>query len=154
MDRRIRWNVDGSKGLGSMVYLYLPTHPDSDPKTGLWEIMALPNPLYFPATPQMDEMKFDAGSRQWKYVRGYATFFKALLRFKNPLTGQPIFPKSKVEALNIGAYKKFNTKSILAEINELNKSEEAKWHEKNGHIFRKLEGSDKPRGWKPKIMVG
>jgi len=39
---------------GTMVYLDLPRHPESDPETGLWEVIAVPSPIFYKHMPKHD----------------------------------------------------------------------------------------------------
>ncbi len=104
-----------SRHRGVMVYLRAPKHPDSDPETGLWEVLAVPSPIYLPMTPKHDPTyKGLDGSEKW--VRGWDTFFKAVCKMEDPTTGLPIFSKSRVKGLFPGAFDNFNSRAFQAEV--------------------------------------
>ncbi len=106
-----------SRHRGVMVYLRIPKHPDSDPETGLWEVLAVPSPIYFPMTPRLDTTyKGLDGSEKW--VRGYSTFFKAVCKMEDPSKGKGefIFKRGAVASLFPGAFDKFNSRAFQAEV--------------------------------------
>lgn len=153
LNPRIRWNVKEKQGLGAMVYLHLPGHPLSDPETGLWEVLALPNPLWFAVTPCLDTSKVNPETGREHWVRGYASFFKAVTRMKNPATGKPIFDRNAVKALNIGAYRCFNSAKFRKDLNERNKTDVERWNDKNKGMFRASLDNGKPVGWTPTQLI-
>ena len=104
---------------GTMVYLKLPRHPESNPATGLWEILAVPSPHIFKEMPKHD-MVHDG-----KWVRGWGTFFKAVRTMKDPM-GRVLFPKSLVEKLFSDPYDKFNSRQFKRDLNESNRPREAR----------------------------
>jgi hypothetical protein len=153
LNPRIVWNAIEKRGLGAMVYLQLNKHPDADPATGLWEIAALPNPLWFPVTPCLDTTLVNPETNKEHWVRGYASFFKGISRLKDPATGRYIFDRSAVKSLNIGAYRSFNSAKFRADMRERNKSDVERWNDKNKGIFRPMAGNGRPLGWKPAKLI-
>ena len=120
---------EGHSKRGVMVYLRLPRHPDSHPLTGLWEILALPAPWFYPMTPKHDtERRSLDGSGKW--VRGWGTFLKAVKRMKDPSTGRLIFDPKRVKGLFPRPYDGFNSQQFKAELNERNLSPEARNYKK------------------------
>lgn len=110
---------------GTMVYLSFPRHPDSDPVTGLWEVLAIPSPIFFDLIPKHDVEWKDPITGQGKWVRGWSTFFKSVRRMKDP-TGQYIFPPSKVRRWFNDAYDRFSSNKFKADLNERNTPETLK----------------------------
>ncbi len=97
-----------------MVYLEIPNHPDSDPVTGLWEVLAVPSPIFYPKMPKHDTEYTDInGSIKW--VRGWSTFFKAVCKQRDPW-GRKILSKDKVKAWFDRPFDKFNSKEYQAEL--------------------------------------
>lgn len=104
---------------GVMVYLRVPKHPESDPETGLWEVLAVPSPVYFPMTPKYDTVyKGLDGSEKW--VRGWDTFFKATCKMQDPTSAfsKPIFDYKIVRQLFPGSFSKFNSRKFQSEVRE------------------------------------
>ncbi len=81
---------------GAMVYLKEPQHRDSDHR-GLWEIMAVPSPTFYPSC---DAFDFVDGN---DWVRGYRNFFQSARAFRDP-NRKPIFQRSEIEQYIPDAY--------------------------------------------------
>lgn len=109
---------------GAMVYLRIPRHPESDPLTGLWEVLAVPSPCVFKTIPKYDT------EHNGKWVRGWATFFKSVRQITNPLTGKPVFNEKLVKYYFPGVFDRFSTKAFKAELREKNKTREEKINDK------------------------
>lgn len=98
---------------GTMVYLDI-NHPDCDPVTGLWELIAVPSPLFYPKMPKHDTEFVDAkGSYKW--VRGWSTFFKAVCKMRDP-NGKKILSADKVRAWFDRPFDKFNSREYQAQV--------------------------------------
>jgi hypothetical protein len=112
--------------------MYLPKHPDSDPKTGLYEILAVPSPRYFSRFPQFDfeaiHLKGEDGKSKWQ--RGYSSFFKALCRMRNPMTGGRFLNRRKAEAICPGSMDTKNLAWLRVKLREATYSEEYKTYKK------------------------
>ena len=112
-----RFVIDLSKttaNRGVMVYLNIPSHPDSDPETGLWEVLAVPSPIFYPKMPKHDTEWVDAkGVVKW--VRGWGTFIKAICKMKDPW-GRKIASKDKAKAWFEKPFDKFNSRAYIADI--------------------------------------
>lgn len=115
--------------LGAMVYLRLPRHPESDPVTGLWEVLAVPAPRYFRQMPKHD---VEHGG---KWVRGWGTFFKSVRKMRDPF-GRVIFDPKRVKALFPGVYDRFNSRQFKQDLNERNEAPEAKINRKLRKSFK------------------
>lgn len=103
---------------GVMVYLYIPNHPESDPETGLWEVLAVPSPNFYPKMPKHDTVHSGlVGSGKW--VRGWSTFFKAVVKMRDPW-GRKIVSAEKVKAWFDKPFDKFNSREFQAEVRERN----------------------------------
>lgn len=130
MNRRVVVEPMGN-ALGAMVYLRLPMHPDSNPATGLWEILAVPSPKHFKPMPKYDI------EHHGKWVRGWGTFFRAVKKMKDPM-GRLIFNPKDVERLFIKPYRLFDSRGFKAALNEKNESPEAKINRKLRLNFKSL----------------
>lgn len=99
---------------GTMVYLDV-NHPDSDPVTGLWELIAVPSPIFYKHMPKRDTSYVLNGSEKW--VRGWSTFFKAVCKMKDP-NGRKILSRDKVKAWFDRPFDKFNSREFQAQVRE------------------------------------
>jgi len=98
---------------GTMVYLDI-NHPDCDPVTGLWEVIAVPSPVFYPKMPKHDtEFVDERGAVKW--VRGWSTFFKAVCKMTDP-NGKKILSKDKVKAWFDRPFDKFNSREYQAQV--------------------------------------
>lgn len=125
----VPWPKATSLAPGTMVCLSFPSHPDSDPVTGLWEVLAIPSPNFFPWIPKHDTSWIEPASGKAKWVRGWTTFFKATRKMKDPW-GRPIFPEKAVRAAFQDPYDRFSSKEFKADLREQNKTEEEKINDK------------------------
>ncbi len=132
LNPRLTVNFDsGSLHRGVMVYLRIPKHPDSDPITGLWEVLAVPSPLYYRHMPKHDVEWIEPGTGKGKWVRGWSTFFKDAKRLRDPW-GRKIFSADKVKAWFDRPYDKFDSGKYKRDLNERNRS----GAEKMGQIMK------------------
>jgi hypothetical protein len=74
-----------------MVFLYMPTSPDSDSR-GLWEVQSIASPRY------MDSCPRDGAIIKGVIVRGYRNFFKRACEVKTPW-GAPALDKDVVRRM-------------------------------------------------------
>ncbi len=112
-----------STSRGVMVYLNIPNHPDSDPVSGLWEVLAVPSPLYYKKIPKHDKEFLDplTGTRKW--VRGWGTFFRAVKNMRDPWKRR-IFSPGRVKALFEKPYDNFDSQKFKRDLNERNETPE------------------------------
>ena len=124
----LHWD-SGSLHRGVMVYLHLPNHPDSNPVNGLWEVLAVPSPLYFKHMPKHDVEWKDPISGVGKWVRGWSTFFKDAKKLRDPF-GRKIFSPGKVAAWFDKPYDKFDSGAFKRDLNRKNRSGSEKMAER------------------------
>lgn len=97
---------------GTMVYLDV-NHPDSNPVTGLWELIAVPSPVFYKHMPKHDTSYVENGVEKW--VRGWSTFFKAVCKMRDP-HGRKILSRDKVKAWFDRPFDKFNSREFQAQV--------------------------------------
>ena len=126
-----------------MVYLYYPRHPDSDHR-GLWEVLAVPSPTFFHRFPQYDiEVTDEMKEHKGKWTRGYSTFFKALMRMKDP-SRRPIISKGQVFNLLPSVFEKFDSEGFKRMLNEKNKTDFQRKQEKLQSVLKPIKGWGDP----------
>jgi hypothetical protein len=119
----VHLEVESQTHRGCMVYLRIPRHPESNPVTGLWEVLAVPSPIYYKRMPKHDV------ELNGKWVRGWSTFFKAVKKMRDP-NGRIIFNPTKVKALFNKPYDNFDSRKFKADLAEANLSPEARNYKK------------------------
>lgn len=119
LNPRVVLEIESQTHRGCMVYLRYPKHPDSNPITGLWEVLAVPSPIFFKTLPKHDV------ELNGKWVRGWSTFFKAVRKMRGP-DGRIIFDPKKVKGLFIKPYDLFDSQKFKADLAEQNLSPEAR----------------------------
>jgi hypothetical protein len=125
----VPWPSATSVAPGTMVYLNLPRHPDSDPVTGLWEVLAIPSPNFFPWIPKHDTSWLEPASGKAKWVRGWVTFLRSVRKMKDPW-GRPVFSEKAIVATFGRLDDSFSSKEFKAELRESNKTAEEKINDK------------------------
>lgn len=125
----VPWPRATSVAPGTMVCLSFPRHPDSDPITGLWEVLAIPSPNFFPWIPKHDTSWVDPVSGKAKWVRGWVTFLRSVRTMKDPW-GRPIFPEKALKAAFGRLDDGFSSKEFKAGLKEQNKTAEEKINDK------------------------
>ena len=122
----------------AMVYLYLPKHNESDAR-GLWELLAVPSPTFFDRL-QRNDVEVDG-----KGIRGYAQFFRAVCKMKDP-TGASVLSKEKIRAIIPDAFQRFDSRTFRRDVKKKNTSEFEKLQEKLKQTLRPIKGYGDPVG--------